>query len=82
MPSASIAKFNAHPHAPRRRRRPPIVNEMRHALTQLELQGRHPSRESFPASNTLCRLGEQFDSAPLLTSMLQPVSSPRITAIA
>jgi hypothetical protein len=45
MPSASITKFNS-----RIRRRRPIVDEMRHALEQLELQSQYPGREPTPTA--------------------------------
>jgi hypothetical protein len=47
MPTASVTKFNArHPHRPRRTI--PIIEEVRHVLTQLELQKQYPNREPNP----------------------------------
>jgi hypothetical protein len=44
MPSASVTKFQPYT----RRRRPPIFDGYRHALTQLELQSQYPGREPSP----------------------------------
>jgi len=50
MPSASVTRFN--PGAPRRRPRTPghvtaAVEQVKHALTQLEIQSQYPRRSPF-----------------------------------
>jgi hypothetical protein len=45
MPSASVTKFNRH-HT--RRRPPPIIDEVKHALEQLEILKQYPGREQAP----------------------------------
>jgi hypothetical protein len=56
MPSAAIARFNPHPHGPRRRSGSPlqdpksrdIIEELRHARTQQYLQSQYPGRPEPP----------------------------------
>ena len=43
MPSASVTKFQPYT----RRRRSPIIDEIRHARTQLHLQSQYPGRPPF-----------------------------------
>jgi hypothetical protein len=43
-----VTHFNTHRHPLHRRRRPAILDEVEHALKQLELQSIYPGREPSP----------------------------------